>query len=206
MGTATAAFRLKLGEDIYDCPKPSLFGAHQIQNAALAITALYEAQRHGKLTINIDAAIAGIAMAHWPGRIQHLQTGLLAKQVPAGEFWLDGAHNAHGAAALVDSLQSLSDGKWSLIVGLLNTRPPQAFFTQLQTIAAEIHAISIPDQPASHSAEEIAKAARPIGLKATPHPNFDTALKNLSNKNHVAICGSLYLAGYVLGQNGTLPE
>lgn len=205
-GTATAAFRLKLGEEIYDCPKPSLFGAHQTQNAALAITALYEAQRHGKLTINIDAAIAGIAMAHWPGRIQHLQTGLLAKQVPAGEFWLDGAHNAHGAAALVDSLQSLSDGKWSLIVGLLNTRPPQAFFTQLQTIAAEIHAISIPDQPASLSAEEIAEAARSIGLKATPHPNLDTALKNLSNKNPVAICGSLYLAGYVLGKNGTLPE
>ena len=122
------------------------------------------------------------------------------------EFWLDGAHNAHGAAALVESLSNLSHQKWSLVVGLLNTRPPEAFFEQLKPIAAEIHTIDIPDQPASLTAEEVATAAKDVGLKAMPYPNLDTALMQMEDIHPVAICGSLYLAGHVLEKNGTLPD
>ena len=202
----TGSFTIEIDSKNYTCPAPSLYGAHQIQNASLALTALVKTQQSGKLSINIEQALSGIATASWPGRIQHLQTGSLAKTLPMQEFWLDGAHNAHGAAALVESLSKLSHHKWSLVVGLLNTRPPEAFFEQLKPIAAEIHAIEIPNQPASLTAEQVATAAKDVGLKAMPHPNLDTALMQMEDIHPVAICGSLYLAGHVLEKNGTLPD
>ena len=91
-------------------------------------------------------------------------------------------------------------------MGLLNTRPAEAFFAQLTEIAGDIHAIAIPGQEASLSAEEVAQAAQNTGLKATPHPDLDTALASVHGGRPVAICGSLYLAGHVLSANGTLPD
>lgn len=204
------SFQLQIGATAYDCPAPSLSGAHQIENAALAFTALHTAHAAGTLNIDLDKAATGIAKAVWPGRVQHLTEGRLSTSLEQGEFWLDGAHNAHGAAALVQSLaeisKQMSDKNWALIVGLLNTRPAEAFLAQLKPIVGEIHTITIPDQPASLTAEAVADAALSQGLKATPHPDLDAALNAVKGDMPVAICGSLYLAGHVLSQNGTLPD
>ena len=203
---ADRSFTLCIGDAEFACPPPALYGRHQIDNAALAFSALYHASQSGRLQIDLRAAISGLAHATWPGRIQRLTSGHLLDGINQTDLWLDGAHNAHGAAALVESLKSLSDQKWSLVVGLLNTRPAEAFFAQLTEIAGDIHAIAIPGQEASLSAEEVAQAAQNRGLTATPHPDLDTALASVHPDRPVAICGSLYLAGHVLSANGTLPD
>ena len=203
---ADRSFTLRFDDEEFACPPPALYGQHQIDNAALALSALYHARQSGHLQIDLRAAVSGLAHATWPGRIQRLTSGHLLAGINQTDLWLDGAHNAHGAAALVASLKSLSDAKWSLVVGLLNTRPAEAFFAQLTEIAGDIHAIAIPGQEASLSAEEVAQAAQNSGLKATPHPDLDTALASVHPDRPVAICGSLYLAGHVLSANGTLPD
>ena len=203
---ADRSFTLRFDDAEFACPPPALYGRHQIDNAALALSALYHAHQSGHLQIDLRAAVSGLAHATWPGRIQRLTSGHLLADINQTDLWLDGAHNAHGAAALVESLKSLSDAKWSLVVGLLNTRPAEAFFAQLTEIAGDIHAIAIPGQEASLSAQEVAQAAQNRGLKATPHPDLDTALASVHPDRPVAICGSLYLAGHVLSANGTLPD
>ena len=106
-----------------DFPRPGLAGAHQIENAGLALMAL-QASRH--------YTADGIANAKWPGRVQHLDNGALADAWPHRQIWLDGAHNAHGAHALANTLRGIHDGKWNVICGALNTRDPAEFWHRLR--------------------------------------------------------------------------
>src|SRR5207247_1669627 len=79
---------------LIDLPPPALIGHHQFDNAGIAIAAV----RHFKLPVS-DAQIArGLRTVVWPARIQPLK-GKLRDLLPrSSELWLDGAHNAHGAA------------------------------------------------------------------------------------------------------------
>ena len=188
-------------------PAPSLIGGHQYQNAALALAAMKTASPQ----VFAAPAFHGIAAAKWPGRIQELQNGILKDQLKSGRrIWLDGAHNAHGATALVETLRSLSPDKWMVIFGALDTRPAAAFLSQIQPIAAHIHTLTIADQPAAIEAEILAQTARELNIPAQPVASPDAALQAIEAMAPpdmpVIICGSLYLAGQVLAENNTLPD
>lgn len=70
-----------------------LAGAHQLENLATALEAL---RRLEALDLGVDlrSAWEGFARARLPGRLWRVP-GLR-------DVWMDGAHNAHGAAALAD--------------------------------------------------------------------------------------------------------
>jgi len=83
--------------------KPSLrmSGAHQQQNAALALAAFESLQmKHGIGDINV--AQQAIAQTVVPGRLQKIQHGRQC-------FWLDAAHNLHAVQSLLPSLPALAD-------------------------------------------------------------------------------------------------
>ena len=194
------------GEQI-EMPAPSLQGVHQVQNASLALAAMKMATPDAFT----PAAFNGISQAKWPGRIQELQTGKLKNVLGSGHpLWLDGAHNAHGAAALVTTLKSLSQQKWIVIFGALNTRPPEAFFTQIKPVASTVYTLEISGQPAALSAQELAAAAMSANIPAQPATCLAEALARIKQtalpNTPVIICGSLYLAGQVLEENQTLPD
>ncbi len=84
----------------------------------------------------------------------------LAAQLAGQPLWLDGAHNAHGAAALTASLVGKYRQKWTLIYGALNNRPAAEFLQQVKPLAEHVITLAIPDQPAAHSTEDLAAAAR----------------------------------------------
>ena len=178
-------------------PRPGLAGPHQIDNAGLALMALNSTR---------PCAPDGIANAIWPGRVQKLDAGALAAIWPHQPIWLDGAHNAHGAAALATTLRTIHDGKWNVICGALNTRDPAEFLAPLADLAGSVHCVAIPDQPASLSAAKMTDAALAQGLDAAPATSIITAFDKLDPAYPVIICGSLYLAGHVLVQNKTLPD
>ena len=72
-------------------------------------------------------------------------------------------------------------------------------------------AVPVPNVEKSMSAEAVADAARAIGLPATSRDNLAEALEaarklDLDPPPRILITGSLYLAGEVLRQNGTLPQ
>ena len=195
-----------------DLPLPRLTGAHQIINAGTAITALRVAG-YG-LT---DAALfeKGLHNAVWPARLQNLQRGSLSKLLPrASELWLDGGHNLEGAQALASALQTMNHQTKRplvLIASLLSSKDSQGFLNQFSALAPTLYAVPIPDHAASRKAEEVAEQAQKAGYTATTATSVQDALQSIAarpdyTQARVVICGSLYLAGSVLRDNGTEPD
>ena len=199
---ADGRIRLEQGRQSWHLPAPSLIGPHQADNAALAALALI----HSQLLADPAAGFAGIAQAKWPARVQDLTGGKLAARLEGQPLWLDGAHNAHGAAALTASLKGKYRQKWTLIYGALNNRPADEFLQQVKPLADHVITLTIPDQPAAHSAEDLAVAARAAGLTAETATHPEAALQAARGRGPVLICGSLYLAGFILAANESLPD
>ncbi|MCR6670901.1 folylpolyglutamate synthase/dihydrofolate synthase family protein [Devosia ginsengisoli] len=193
---------------LLDLPPPGLLGAHQFDNAALAIAAA----RHFGLPVDTDAFTRGLREVRWPARMTPLQTGPLRDLLgPGAELWLDGIHNAHGAAAVATTLRDLDRARPAplvLIMGLMNTRAPAAVLAPFAGMAQQVLTLSIPGEPNAHKAGYIADEARKAGFDARPMRSVTAALKAAADvpDARVLICGSLYLAGAVLAQNRTPPD
>ncbi len=184
---------------LLDLPLPALLGAHQIQNAGAALAAL----RH--LGAGEAACEAAMANAEWPARMQKLKTGPLIEAAPEAELWLDGGHNAAAGIALADVLAKLPARPTHLICGMLNTKDVSGYMAPLAPHAASLTAISIPDEVNTLSAEETEAAARSVGIEAGTAESTMAALQAITAKDpqaRVLICGSLYLAGHILRENG----
>ena len=205
IATASGGLSLKVGSDTITTPPLSLYGQHQTQNAALALMAL----KGSGLVTDFVAAAEGAGQADWPARVQKLKDGHLT-QLTGRTIWLDGAHNVHGARALVASLSSLYPRKWTIIFGALDTRPADEFLSIIKPVTDRIYCLTIPDQPAALKSSTLVSHARSLGLNADSADDISSACRAIgslgaTHDQPVIICGSLYLAGAVLQANGTLP-
>jgi dihydrofolate synthase/folylpolyglutamate synthase len=186
-----------------DLPLPVLAGAHQIDNAGLAVTC---ALALGDLGPGHDAIAAGLRTARWPARLQRLARGPLVDRLPAGSaLWLDGGHNPGAACALAESLKDPDPRPWHLVVGMLRTKDQRGFLAPLAPLARSIRTVPVPDEEASWDPAAAADWLRESGADATPAASVDAALAALVEAEpqplRVLICGSLYLAGHVLRDN-----
>jgi len=194
-------------DGLLDLPPPALLGAHQFDNAALAIAAC----RHFGLPVDDAAFERGLRNVTWPARLTPLH-GKLRDLLPAGaELWLDGGHNAHGAAALARAMAEMNTRRKAplvLIMGMMNTRSPAEFLAPFAGRQPHIFTLTIPGEVNAHKAAYIAEEARRAGFDAQPMRSVVTALKVAAEipDARILICGSLYLAGDVLARNGTVPE
>ncbi|MFT8418366.1 MAG: folylpolyglutamate synthase/dihydrofolate synthase family protein [Acetobacter sp.] len=181
-------------------PMPALTGPWQMENAALAVEAL----RLSGLSVP-SAAWQGIGQVQWPARMQRLH-GRLAALLPAGwELWLDGGHNPGAGAALAQELACWKDRPLHMLVGMKQTKDASGFLGPLLPCADDLWAICEPEQHLALPAQAIVDAS---GGKAQIGPTLEQALRALAthaNKQQparVLICGSLYLAGVALRQDG----
>jgi len=185
-------------------PAPSLGGAHQMANAALALAASGLLERFG---LDDEVRAQGLENAEWPGRLQKLQWGPLAARLPAGcELWLDGGHNAAAGLALAQVLAGWSDRPCHIVFGMMNTKAVGDFLRPLAPLAASFHSVGIPGEPNALSAEAAAAETRAAGIIGTrPHAGLTEAIeaiaRDIKGPCRVLICGSLYLAGQVLAAN-----
>jgi dihydrofolate synthase / folylpolyglutamate synthase len=179
-------------------PPPSLPGAHQIDNAGIAVAAI----RAAGLGIGDGAIGRGVATATWPGRLQRLH-GRLAASLPQGwELWLDGGHNEGAAAALTAHLAGWRDRKLHLVVGMKQSKDPAGFLAKLLPGAASAWAVA---EPGQHLAVPVDALVDASGGLARPGPTVAGALAQIDRSGppaRVLVCGSLYLAGEVLKQDG----
>jgi dihydrofolate synthase / folylpolyglutamate synthase len=184
---------------LLDLPLPNLPGPHQIQNAGAAITAL----RHlGQSGAAIEAAVT---RAEWPARMQRLRKGPLIDLAPEVELWLDGGHNPAGAEAVAATLARMPKRATYLICGMLNTKDVTGYMQPLAGHVVQLFAVSIPGEKNTLPAEVTRDAARQAGLDATTANSVAAALSTIAATDpaaRVLICGSLYLAGAVLRENG----
>lgn len=184
---------------LLDLPLPNLPGPHQIDNAGAALAAL----RH--LGRDEAAAEAAVTRAHWPARMQRLRRGPLVDLAPGVELWLDGGHNPAGGQAVAATLARMAPRPTHLICGMLATKDVAGFIAPLAARAVSLTAVEIPDEKASLPAAATAEAAARAGLPARTAGSVAEALATIAAADpraRVLICGSLYLAGQVLRENG----
>jgi dihydrofolate synthase/folylpolyglutamate synthase len=184
---------------LLDLPLPNLPGPFQIQNAGAAIAAL---RALGKDQAACEAAVT---QAYWPARMQRLRVGPLVESAPSVELWLDGGHNPAGGAAVAATLARMPARETHLICGMLNTKDVRGYMEPLAGHVTRLHAVSIPGEKNTLPAEVTRDAAASVGMDAVVAGSVAEALAAIAAKSpaaRVLICGSLYLAGGVLRENG----
>ncbi len=184
---------------LLDLPMPNLPGPHQMQNAGAAIAAL----RH--LGFDAAACEAAVSRAYWPARMQRLRSGPLVESAPGVELWLDGGHNPAGGEALAATLAAMPARPTHLICGMLNTKDIAGYLRPLTPHIRNLYAVSIPGEKNTLPAEATRDAALGVGMRAQTAGSVADALATIAASDpaaRVLICGSLYLAGSVLRENG----
>ena len=188
-----------------DLPRPALLGPHQIENGGAAVAALR------RLGFDETACTAAMTKPEWPARLQQLRHGPLAGMAADAEvqLWLDGSHNEAAARVIAQHFTEVarqSPAPLHLICGMLETKNTAAFFAHMAGVAQGVQCVTIPEAAASLPAATLAETARAAGLPAEAAPDLVTAMRSalaaVGTGGRVLICGSLYLAGVVLRENG----
>ena len=198
---------------LMDLPLPKLAGRHQLSNAAAALAAVATAG----FEIQQETAERAMAEIIWPARMQRLTEGPFPALLPAGsELWLDGGHNPHAAMMVAETLAGMQDRMERplfLIAGMLNTKDTDGYFGAFEGMVRHVFTVPITDSDAGVDPEGLAESAGRAGLTAQPMKSVEEVLRllgegwnRLEPAPRVLIGGSLYLAGEVLGDNGTPPQ
>jgi dihydrofolate synthase / folylpolyglutamate synthase len=187
-------------------PLPRLHGAHQADNAALAIAML---RHQSAVSVPESALSAAMEWARWPARMQLLGKGQLADLLPTGStIWLDGGHNPDAGLAIAAALAN--GPPVHVICGMLKNKDSIGFLKPFAEKILSLHAIPIAGHE-HHDPKDLCRSVQEeLGiLPADPVDNVETAMQRLAameGPKTVLICGSLYLAGEVLKANNQMPD
>ncbi len=184
---------------LLDLPPPRLTGPHQIANAGAALAAL----RH--LGAGEAACSAALDRTDWPARLQRLTRGPVPGAAPGAEILLDGGHNPAAGLALAAHLAALPARETHLVCGMLDTKDVAGFLRPLVPHAQSLTAVSIPGEAHTLSAAETAGIAARLGHDARVAETVGEAVARIAQQTshpRILICGSLYLAGRILAENG----
>ncbi|WP_163272207.1 bifunctional folylpolyglutamate synthase/dihydrofolate synthase [Chelativorans alearense] len=199
-------------DGLFDLPLPRLAGRHQIANAAAAIAAI----RAAGFTVGHRTAERAMSTVSWPGRLQRLPEGRLSTIAPEGtEIWIDGGHNPGAGAVIAEALAEAEEKRprpLFLVAGMLNTKNQTGYFRAFEGMARHVYTVPVESSDAGTPNSELAARANTAGLSAEPVNSVSNALKLLADTwdgevpPRILICGSLYLVGEVLAENGTPPD
>ncbi|MGK5677001.1 bifunctional folylpolyglutamate synthase/dihydrofolate synthase [Micromonospora sp. URMC 106] len=135
-----------------------LHGAHQAQNAAVALAAVEAFLGAGtKRQLDVEAVREGFATASSPGRLERVRS--------APTILLDGAHNPHGMAATVTALQEeFAFSKLVAVVGVLGDKDAASLLELLEPVVDQV-VVTRNSSPRAMPARELAAlAAEVFGL------------------------------------------
>jgi len=178
------------GKNSYKNFSLNLRGAHQIQNASVAIR-LAEALRLHGFTITGEQIGLGLANVNHPARLE------LIPFEPA--FLLDGAHNPAGAQALRDYLEEFGHRPLTLIFGAMSNKRLDLIAKALFPLADSLILTEI-DNPRAATIETLAPLAREFcrGKVMTAESSAEavrTAITQTPIDGLICVTGSLYLIG-----------
>lgn len=139
----------------YDDVFLPLHGAHQAQNAAVALAAVEAflgAGAHKQL--DADVVREGFASATSPGRLERLRS--------APTVLVDAAHNPHGMAATVSALaEEFSFDSLVVVLAVLGDKDAAGVLEQLEPVASHV-VCTRNSSPRALAAEQLGQAAREI--------------------------------------------
>ncbi|MGG6437617.1 folylpolyglutamate synthase/dihydrofolate synthase family protein [Saccharococcus caldoxylosilyticus] len=151
-------FSLETPFSQYPDLKITMFGAHQVQNAALAVMAAEYLRMCYSFLIEKEHIYEGLEKAKWIGRFERVSNKPL--------IIIDGAHNEEGIHSLVDTVRShYPDKDIHVLFAALADKPLDKMIPPLAEIAETITFTSF-DFPRAASAEQLAELC--------DHPNKAT--------------------------------
>jgi dihydrofolate synthase/folylpolyglutamate synthase len=176
-----------------------LSGAHQRQNAAVAIALLEIASE--RLPLTPSAAREGVASARWPGRLE----SFLPR--PEIEVVLDGAHNPDAARALAAAMREMRPPKAvRLVFGVLDDKelPPmlEAIFPLARTayLARPENARGRAPSGYLDQARVLCRDVRLDSHDESVAAALQRALDEATVDERVLVCGSLYVVAEARAQ------
>ncbi|MBO4208971.1 dihydrofolate synthase [Micromonospora echinofusca] len=140
---------------VYDEVFIPLHGAHQAQNAAVALAAV-EAFLGAGANRQLDVATVreGFATASSPGRLEKVRT--------APTVLLDGAHNPHGMAATVTALQEeFAFSRLVAVVGVLADKDAPSLLELLEPVVDAV-VVTRNSSPRAMPADELGRLAEEV--------------------------------------------
>ncbi len=167
--------------------KISLLGSYQPRNAALVLDAMDILCKKG-LKISEDNIRRGLAEAKWAARFE------IINRDPIIIF--DGAHNAQGISAAVESIKRYFDKRVIVLTGVLADKEYGKIATKIAEIADTTFTIT-PENPRALSAKDYAAVLGENNLTAFPCGSVEEAIlrgARLAREKETVLCclGSLY--------------
>ncbi len=181
--TAGLTFWYK-GRD-YDLTLPGLY---QLQNAVVALRIVEVLRRKG-WTITEDHVADGLAHVHFPARME-----LMGKE-PL--FWIDGAHNQEGVAALLFSLSNLVPHKKKVCIhGMMQDKDCEGVVEMLSGAFDAVITVE-PSNPRAVKAADLAEMWKKHDAEVTTAESVEAAIAKaveMAGKDGAVVCcGSLFL-------------
>lgn len=165
-----------------------LIGAHQLHNAATAITICEILQRDYGVVILRGAVYAGLREAKWPGRLELLSL--------KPKVLLDGAHNSDGAKTLVQALPLYQRERLVFCLGMVADKEREKVVKMLAPLADEI-IITRPNTPRAKDWRTLGILAEQYGKAVTyiedPGEAVIFAFSRLREKDLLCVTGSIYM-------------
>jgi dihydrofolate synthase/folylpolyglutamate synthase len=183
----------------YDQSPIALRGAHQKQNAAVAIAAL----RAANIDINDSSIARGLAAVDWPARFQQWDDRIV----------IDGAHNTAAARVLAKTWHEIfGEQRATLILAILSDKDSRGICEALAPIANYVFLPKIRSERAVLP-DELAKVLS-VNTPSLPY-SITRSVADAFNKarakpNRILLVGSLHFAGealaYLRGEPGAFEE
>jgi dihydrofolate synthase/folylpolyglutamate synthase len=163
----------------------ALRGAHQAENAGLALSAAWLLEP--SLLADETAVRAALGSVRWPGRFE------LLTERPA--VYADGAHNVDSIERLVETLRELDAPRLALALGIGRDKDVEGMLRALAPLGASVFATAS-HNPRAAEPERIATAARAVGIEVELAPSVAAALAAaraaVGPDGVVCVTGSLY--------------
>jgi len=167
----------------YDLTLP-LLGAHQAENAAVAVAAVEAAG------VGATAIVAGVANVRWEGRFEILDAG-------SPSMVVDGAHNPQSMAVLRTAIEDyLGPGPKILVFGCSGDKELPGMAHELRSIASHV-VVCASRHPRAVAADRVAEAFADVGVATSHAPDVATALALAmglcGGAGAVVVTGSLFV-------------
>ncbi len=170
-----------------------LAGAHQSQNAGVALACLELVAEHG-FTLTDDELRRGFATTRWPGRLQEIDGH--------PTVLLDGAHNPAGVEVLVAALDRLyAERPIHLVFGVFADKDSEPMMRRLFPKVASVHLTALHSSRSKDpkSSEALARTLNAnVELHLSVPDALEAVLATTEARAVVLIAGSLYLVGEAL--------
>ncbi len=179
-----------------------LLGAHQAENAAVALALLDALGERWGIAVDEAALRAGMAAARWPGRLELLDGARLG----LGRVLLDGAHNPDGARALARALGDLGLRRPTIVFGAMRGKDVRGVLRELAGLRPALVFTRVSD-PGAHDPADLLAEWRAVGGRGGRVAETPCEALERANADPLVVAGSLYLVGAVRGMiTGTSEE